>query len=255
MNIAIVTGASSGMGREFVIQLPQYEKHLDEIWVIARRKERLEALKNELNIPLRVLEGDLTDAQFTSAIFEMLNEEKPNVRVLVNSAGFGKNGSVQAIAKADLNTQPGMVELNCSAFVNLTQMVLPYMQKESHMINLASGSAFCPQPYFTVYAATKAFVLSFSRGLGGELKKQKIFVTAVCPGPVKTEFFVHEGMQSAKWKEPFMAKAERVVAKALKDTYKNRSLSVYGPSMKMMHLASKLVPKSWIIAITSKLSG
>ena len=99
-------------------------------------------------------------------------------------------------------------------------------------------------------AATKAFVLSLSRGIAAELKDQEIYVTAVCPGPVQTEFFLQEGMQVAAWKEPFLASAELVVKKALKDAYKNKTISVYGFSMNMMRILMKIFPKSLFISIT-----
>lgn len=254
MKIAIVTGASSGMGREFVRQIPDYCSTLDEIWVIARRGKRLEALQNETTLSLRILEGDLLSDDFFDMFQNLLKTERPDVRVLVNSAGIGRNGSVKKIAEKEDGIQCRMVDLNCRTIVKVTQAVLPYLSEESHILNLASGSAFCPQPYFTVYAATKAFVLSFSRGLNGELRKEKIRVTAVCPGPVKTEFFEQDGMKPAEWKKPFMARPDRVVCKALKDAHKNRSVSVYGCSMKVMHLISKILPQAWILAATEKLS-
>lgn len=253
MNIAIITGASSGIGREFVKQITTYEKQLDEIWVIARRKDRLEELQKEVSCKLRIFVGDLLSKAFLAKLEDTLITEEPNVRVLVNSAGFGKNGSFIDILKEDRHSQPQMLELNCNILLQLIQIVLPFMRGNNHIINLSSGSAFCPQPYFTVYAATKSFVLSLSRGLASELKKQKIYVTAVCPGPVQTEFFLQKGMQTASWKEPFMASAELVVKKALKDAYKNRTTSVYGPAMKMMRIITKILPKSWIIWITGLL--
>ena len=244
MNIAIVTGASSGMGREFVKQITSYETQLDEIWVIARRKSRLMELQKEVSCKLRVMEGDLLSKTFLAELEETLIAEDPVVRVLVNSAGFGKNGGFVDILKEDRHAQPQMLDLNCSVLLRMIQMVLPFMKGNNYIINLSSGSAFCPQPYFSVYAATKSFVLSLSRSLSSELKHQKIYVTAVCPGPVQTEFFLQKGMNIASWKEPFMASAELVVKQALKDAYKKRPVSVYGPSMKMMRILTKLLPKS-----------
>ena len=189
MRIAVVTGASSGMGREFVLQLGYFYKNLDEIWVIARRRERLEELAGISRIPLRIIDGDLQKKKVYRRIHEILTEEKPNIRMLINSAGFGKSGTVTEIARENFRIQTDMVDLNCRALTRMTLLCLPYMSRGSRIVNLASAAAFCPQPSFAVYAATKSYVLSFSRAIGKELSDQGIYVTAVCPGPVRTPFF------------------------------------------------------------------
>ncbi|MCI8292819.1 MAG: SDR family NAD(P)-dependent oxidoreductase [Hespellia sp.] len=252
MRIAIVTGASSGMGREFVKQLPHFYHNLEEIWVIARRRDCLESLQKEVTTPLRILEGDLLEDLLIVQLTEELRRERPNVRMLVNAAGFGRNGSVESLVRKDQTLQPNMIDLNVKALVRVTQCVLPYLSAGSRIVNLASGSAFCPQPYFTVYAATKAFVLHFSQGLGAELRGKSIYVTAVCPGPVKTEFFAHEGMRLSKWKKPFVASADRVVRRALEDTRKRKQISVYGFSMRLTQIAVKMFPHSWILRVMGK---
>lgn len=186
MKIAIITGASSGMGREFAKQIEFLYKDLDEIWVIARRKERLEELKSHIKTKTRIFEGDLLEKDIYKELSETLEEEIPNIRMLVNAAGFGKVGKVKEIACED---QTEMIHLNCIALTHMTKLCIPYMTRGSRIVNLASASAFCPQPSFSVYAATKSYVLSFSRSLRAELSDEGILVTAVCPGPVDTEFF------------------------------------------------------------------
>ena len=193
MKIAIVTGASSGMGREFVRQLGYFYKNLDEIWVIARRKERLEALAKESRVPLRIFAGDLQKKKVYKELRDALEKEQPDLRMLVNSAGFGKSGSVEEILSEKFRIQTDMVDVNCRSLTRMTLLCLPFLRAGSRIVNLASASAFCPQPYFSVYAATKSYVLSFSRSLGEELRKKGIVVTAVCPGPVDTEFFKFSG--------------------------------------------------------------
>lgn len=247
MKIAIVTGASSGMGREFVRQLGYFYKNLDEIWVIARRKERLEALAKESRVPLRIFAGDLQKKKVYKELRDALEKEQPDLRMLVNSAGFGKSGSVEEISSEKFRIQTDMVDVNCRSLTRMTLLCLPFLRAGSRIVNLASASAFCPQPYFSVYAATKSYVLSFSRSLGEELRKKGIVVTAVCPGPVDTEFFKFSGKPQNILKELTMAKADRVVHQALKDCRSGKSVSVYGIPMKLTYFGTKLLPHGLLV--------
>ena len=247
MKIAIVTGASSGMGREFVRQLGYFYKNLDEIWVIARRKERLEALAKESRVPLRIFAGDLQKKKVYKELRDALEKELPDLRMLVNSAGFGKSGSVEEISSEKFRIQTDMVDVNCRSLTRMTLLCLPFLRAGSRIVNLASASAFCPQPYFSVYAATKSYVLSFSRSLGEELRKKGIVVTAVCPGPVDTEFFKFSGKPQNILKKLTMAKADRVVHQALKDCRSGKSVSVYGIPMKLTYFGTKLLPHGLLV--------
>ena len=247
MKIAIVTGASSGMGREFVRQLGYFYKNLDEIWVIARRKERLEALVKESRVPLRIFAGDLQKKKVYKELRDALEKEQPDLRMLVNSAGFCKSGSVEEILSENFRIQTDMVDVNCRSLTRMTLLCLPFLRAGSRIVNLASASAFCPQPYFSVYAATKSYVLSFSRSLGEELRKKGIVVTAVCPGPVDTEFFKFSGKPQNILKELTMAKADRVVHQALKDCRSGKSVSVYGIPMKLTYFGTKLLPHGLLV--------
>lgn len=249
MKIAIVTGASSGMGREFVRQIEHLYKELDEIWVIARRKERLEELKSRMLTNVRVLEGDLLDDDIYEILERLFEEKKPNIRMLVNAAGFGKKGDVKDISCRD---QLEMIDLNCKALTHMTKLCIPYMCKGSRIVNLASAAAFCPQPAFNVYASTKAYVLSFSRSLGTELAKDNIYVTAVCPGPVDTEFFETAGAQDNPMKQAAMAKPEEVVKQALIDARDKKEVSIYGATMKVTKAATKLLPHRLLLDAMEK---
>lgn len=249
MKIAVVTGASSGMGREFVRQLGYFYRSLDEIWVIARRRERLEELRELSRIPIRIFEGNLIKKQVYRELSCALEEEQPDIRMLVNAAGFGKSGSVEKIASEELRAQTDMVDLNCRALTRMTLFCLPYLGRGSRIINLASAAAFCPQPGFAVYAATKSYVLSFSRALGAELRRRGIYVTAVCPGPVDTEFFNISGALTNPLKKLTMAKAEDVVRRALKDSRAGREMSVYGIAMRAAFLGTRLVPHGLIMKL------
>ena len=171
--------------------------------------------------------------------------------MLVNSAGFGKSGAVTEIAGEEFRTQPDMVDLNCRALTRMTLLCLPYMKKGSRIVNLASAAAFCPQPSFAVYAATKAYVLSFSRALGAELASRGIPVTAVCPGPVDTEFFDVSGKLEDPLKRLTLAQAPKVVHQALKDSRAGKPVSIYGIPMKAAYLGAKLVPHGLMLRLAT----
>lgn len=248
MNIAIVTGASSGMGREFVLQLGQYVK-VDEIWVIARRQAALESLTAECSLPIRPVVLDLLDSNSFSLYEKLLAAEKPNVKLLVNAAGFGKFGDFQTISAED---DCRMLDLNCKALVMMTRLTLPYMQSGSHILQLDSLSAFQPVPYITTYGATKAFVLSYTRSINRELKKDGIRVMAMNPGWVKTEFFNHAFQTNNNEVQYFdrLYEAKDVVATGLKDLYKTKKdYSVHGFPVKFQVFLVKLVPHRFVMSI------
>lgn len=249
MKIAVITGASSGMGREFARQLTAAEK-FDELWVIARRAERLEALKQELSQPVRVVPLDLTKKECLKQYEALLAEEKPEVSLLINCSGFGKFGRYDQIPLQDAMD---MIDLNCKALVAVTQLTLPYIPDGGRILQVDSLSAFQPVPYLTVYGATKSFVLRYSQGLWAELQPRKIHVMAFCPGWVKTEFFDHAEETSNdavtyfnKW-----FTAEEAVRIALKDLKKKKLVSVPSVTNKLQtfavkHLPEKMVMKIWL---------
>lgn len=246
MKIAIITGASSGFGREFVRQIDSLYKELDEIWVIARRVERLRELQSRTMTKLRVFGGDLLKEEIYDELSGALAAEQPNIRMLVNAAGFGKTGTVEEI---DEKTQLEMIDTNCKSLTYMTLICLPYLEKGSRVVNIASAAAFCPQPSFAVYAATKSYVLSFSRALRAELEDRGIYVTAVCPGPAKTEFFDIAGMSANILKKMTMAKPEKVVKQALIDAKNKKEISVYGVAMKAARVLTKIIPHKLVVEI------
>ena len=252
MQIAVVTGATSGMGREMVLQLSDHFP-FDEVWVIGRRMERLKELQKQTRITLRPFCLDLTRKEDLLSLEQALKESGGEVKFLVNAAGYGKIGPV---GTASFEEEMGMVSLNCDSLCAVTRMVLPYMPHNSRIIQFASAAAFLPQPDFAVYAATKSFVLSYSRALGEELRDRDIYVTAVCPGPVKTEFFdlAETTGQIPLYKRLVMANSRHVVRKALNDSILGRPVSVYGLTMKAFRLLSKIAPHSLLLSIMRKLS-
>ena len=249
MNIAIVTGASSGMGREFVLQLSQFVK-VDEIWAIARRGDALESLKSEVNVPVRPISLDLCEKSSFDTMAKLLEEEKPDVKLLVNAAGFGKFG---AYHKVSLEDESRMIDLNCKAVVLLTRLVLPYMEKGSHILQLDSLSAFQPVPYITTYGATKAFVLSYCRAMNRELKSKGVRMMAMNPGWVKTEFFNHAFQTNSDNEVKFfdrLYEAKDCVATGLRDLYRTKKdYSIHGLPIKLQVLAVKFVPHSIVMNI------
>lgn len=250
MKAAVVTGASSGLGMEFARQISAKYGKLDEIWIIARREERLEKLKDEIKIPARIFVMDMTDADGMETFKKKLEELAPDIKLLVNCAGYGKIGRFDEL---DLDAQCGMIDLNCKALTLFTGICLPFISNHSRIINVASAAAFAPQPYFNVYAATKAYVLSYSRALHAELKDRKVTVTAVCPGPVDTEFFDVAGdVQGQSFKKKFRAAPQKVVALAIKDAAMGNDISVYGAAMKSARVASKVVPNGLIMNFFKK---
>ncbi|HJA94314.1 MAG TPA: SDR family NAD(P)-dependent oxidoreductase [Candidatus Eisenbergiella merdipullorum] len=250
MNVVIITGASSGMGREFALQLDQGLHTIDEFWLIARRGKRLEDLAGKLKHKTRSFAIDLTDPVEMNAFARVLETKRPAVRMLINSAGYGVMGNV---ADLEVEEQTGMIDLNCMALTRLTRLCLPFMKEKSRIIQLASSAAFLPQPGFAVYAAGKAYVLSFSRALGEELKDRGILVTAVCPGPVRTEFFERAEQKASTLaiKKYVMADAEDVVRDALSASAKGRSMAVYSLPIKAFGVLTKLCPHSLILMVMS----
>lgn len=236
------------MGTEFVKELLK-EKNVDEIWLIARRKERLEAMVESYGQKLRAFALDLTEMTSFEQLSASLEKEQPGIAYLVNAAGAGRMGHVETI---DYDAHGFVLDINVRALTCMSRICIPYMKKEGHIIQLCSGSAFLPQPGFASYAASKSYVLSFSRALRQELKDRNISVTVVCPGPVNTEFFQAAGTEVHPSKKRFMAEAEDVVKKAMKDAKAGSELSVYGMSMKLLHLAGKLLPVKLILAAANR---
>jgi len=246
MNIAIITGASSGLGVEFFKELQK--EALDEIWVIARRKERLEAVCNEFGkLKSRVIALDITKSESTEYLDELLKNENATIKFLINNAGFGVIGNLD---EAYYQTQGDMISLNVKALTEITTISLRYMSSGSKIINTCSIASFVPNARMTVYSSTKAYVLSFTRALRYELKKKKINVTAVCPGPMDTEFLAVAGIEKGTSKT-FDTLPRCNVAKTAKGAIKasKRGRCVYTPHpfYKFYRVLSKLLPHSWLM--------
>ncbi|MCQ2532419.1 MAG: SDR family NAD(P)-dependent oxidoreductase [Saccharofermentans sp.] len=264
LNVAIITGASSGIGEAFVKQVVKVHGiygslPFQEIWIIARRTEKLELLKSHIDDPRIVcISADLSDTEDIKMLEEKLEAETPKVGLLINCAGMGKRGNV---IDKDAKSIEDTVTLNCTALSTLTRICLPYMIRENivfsrfngpRIINVASSAAFLPQPGFAVYSASKAYVVSFSRALDIELRPYHIAVTAVCPGPVATDFQVNatDGQSSefTGFRKFIVADPDKLAAASIKASRMGRTMLVYGFMQKLLHVVSKIVPTYWIIA-------
>ena len=243
--ISVITGASSGMGRDFAKMLDMIEE-CDEIWVIARRKEKLEELKSHNGKVFRASELDLSKNESVIEYKNLLEGEEVQVVALVNAAGFGKFGKFEDIP---LEEQMNMIDLNCKALMAVTYLTLPYMPQGSRVYQVGSQSAFQPVPYMATYAATKAFVLSFSRALNKELAKRKIRVIAVCPGWVKTEFFDRAVRDDTITYYSKYYSSQRVVSKAVKDMYRGKDVSVCGGLINWQRFLAKVLPHKTVMNI------
>ena len=184
--IAIITGASSGLGQEYCRYLDQNFK-LDELWIIARRRERLEQLAGSLSLPCFIIDLDLALETSIETVERYLTDRKPDIKVLINAAGFGKMGNYKDISRRDLDA---MLLVNCKAMMDVTQICLPYMQRNARILEVSSVASFQPLTQFNVYAASKAFVTSYARGLRWELFPRHINLTCVCPYWIKNTEFI-----------------------------------------------------------------
>ncbi len=239
MKTLIVTGASSGIGREFAETLAT-ETEIEEVWVIARRADRLEELKTTIHKRVVPISLDLSDYKCIEKYKNILADRSPEVVALVNAAGYGRFGEFENVTLSD---QAGMIELNAMALTRITYLTLPYMTSGGQIYQVASISGLIPVPYVSVYAATKAYVLSFSRSLNVELKHRGIRVMAVCPFWTRTEFFDRAAEQNdvvvhyARFYTP-----KQVVERAVKDMKRKKDVSICGAYARGLGLGMRFLP-------------
>lgn len=249
MKVAVITGASSGMGKRFCERINELGE-FDELWLIARRKDRLNELSASLPYKCRILDWDLTDSSTKEKYKNLLEEVNPEIKLLINCSGYGKFCKT---TETDLDTNLNMVDLNCKAVLYVCQLSLPYITKNSKIINIASVAAFQPIPYINVYAATKSFVLSFSRALNRELKKDGVSVTAVCPFWTKTEFFNRAvGKENVVKKYTAMYETDKIVGRAIKDANRKKDVSKYGFIARFQAFLAKILPHSFVMSFWQK---
>ena len=241
MSLAIITGASSGIGREFALQLKAMQG-VDEFWLIARNADRLQALADELSCKCRILSLDLSSDEGVDAYKAALEQEKPQVDFFIAAAGFGVFGAFDAISD---KTVCDMIDLNVKAVVRMTHMTVPYIKRGGRIIELGSGSCFTPLPHFNVYSSSKVFVLHYTKSLNFELKPYGIRATCFCPGWVDTEFLPKsldaKGVYVPKSMKPLL-KVTPVVRGCIKASVKGKAMYVTNWYTKMQHMLFKLLP-------------
>lgn len=245
--IAVITGADGGLGREYT-RLILEESNVDEIWALAKTPARLQRLVQDFGARIVPVEIDLTQLDALADFHRRLSLEKPEIRWLINNAGIGKFGSFE---KMEALEAARIVDLNCRAVVEMTWNCLPYMPPGSRIVNTASQAAFQPLPYFSVYAASKAFIDRFSLALAVELKPRGITVTSVCPCWMRTPL-LNKAQTTARPDVVRMfpiTDPAPVARAAISDSQKGRRRSVYGALTRLAILGAKLLPTGITMAV------
>lgn len=251
-NVALITGASSGIGLCFARQLAR-EGH--SLLLVARREDRLKELQAGLQsagVSVHLFPLDLLKPGAGNALADYVSEHGLFVDLLVNNAGYGTTGP---FAAGDLAKEVGMVDLHCRMQVELTGRFLSPMLKRGRggIIAVASAAAFLPMPYMATYAATKAFMLSFSQALAAEVRDQGVRVLCVCPGATSTEFQQVSGVPETKIKPPRYVAPEVVVAEALRDYRRGKWVSVPGAENVVFSFLARALPHRLAVGAAAKL--
>lgn len=252
-NIAVVTGASSGLGKEFVKLLVK-DNDVEEIWAIARNKNKLEQLIKNYGSKIKIFSIDLSNTKSIIDFSKILEANISNILYLINNAGFAKFCSYDDLS---IEESINMIDLNCSGLVAMGLICIPYMKPGSHIINIASQASFQPLPYQNIYSSTKSFIRNYSRALNVELRDKGISVTAVCPGWIDTALYDRAIIGAKKATNNFkgMVTPDKVAIKAIKDANKNKDMSIYSLYVKYCHIMAKFLPQRLMMKIWLKQQG
>jgi short-subunit dehydrogenase len=255
---ALITGASAGIGREFVRQLAS---RASTLVLVARRQERLEELRDELtkrdpNLKVHIRSTDLSDERVVIELCDWLEHEKIAIDLLINNAGLGDIGP---FAMSELQRVQDMLAVNVTALTLLTRLLLPGMiaRKRGAILNVSSTAGFLPIAGFAVYAATKAYVTSFSEAIRSELRGSGVTVSSLCPGPVYTEFTVvaaRPGAKHDRTPEFVHVSTEEVARAGLAAIERDHPLVIPGLIMKLGMSLVRIMPL-WILRLASRLSA
>ena len=247
MKIAVITGASSGLGTEYAKAVDKMRQDIDEIWLLARREDKLLEVASLLKTKTRAIKCDITNNDQLNEFLTLLKSVNAEIKLLINNAGFGKLGYFYDISTEN---NAGMIRLNCEALTVMTSICLPYMKEDSEIINTCSIASFAPNSRMAVYSSTKAYVMSFSRALRDELKTRKINVLSVCPGPMETEFLSLAGIgkgDSKTFDTLPRDNAKKVAEHSLKASKKKKAVFCDHIFYKFYRVVSKILPTSLVM--------
>lgn len=249
MRTAIITGASVGLGQELALAACHTFPEIEEYWLIARREDKLRETAALLQgKKIRLLPLDLCSLESYSVLEQTLAKARPDLYLLVNNAGCGY---LNLLGEGPLDETRRMIDLNLRGLSLVTHLCLPYLQKGGHIVNISSIASFCPTPRMTVYSAGKSYVSAFSRGLHEELRPRGISVTAVCPGPMDTEFIHLGGIKgnAPRFDRLPYCQPQQVAAGAMQAA--RRGKAVYTPKFfyKVYRLLAKILPQALVVKL------
>lgn len=249
-NIAVITGASSGLGEQFYETIAHRYPDIDEIWLIARRKERLEALAErftDIHAHVRAMSFDLAQPSSYGELSSILAEEQPVVRVLINNAGFERKGLLRGMAPKDILA---MIDLNIMGMTMVNRVFLPYIRAGSFEVITGSVASFAPTPWQTVYSASKAYTRFLARALHEEERKRGVNVLLMSPGNMNTEMNVQGTLTGKLGHLPYLD-LKRETARTL--MMAERGHATYTPMLfyKLYRVFAKLAPSSLAVKVTS----
>lgn len=251
--LALITGASSGLGEQFAYALAQRKY---DLVLTARRGDRLAAVADKARqlgaVRVEVIEADLGRREAPSQVFAKIESLQLHIDYLVNNAGFGTSGRFDQLP---LDRELDEIDLNVSALVAMTRLFLPAMvaRNSGTIINVASTAAFQAVPFMSTYAATKAFVLNFTVGLAGELTGTGVKVSALCPGPVRTEFQAVAKNEHGRLPSIAYLEAETVVAQGITAAENGRSFHIAGTINFITAQATRLMPRAFINYVSRRI--
>ena len=253
--LALITGASAGLGEQFA-QLFADDGH--DVLLVARRIDRLEALGARLrqahDVGATAIAADLADRGAPQRLYDEVASRGLQVDFLVNNAGFGSNG---AFLDQDLAREAEMIEVNCAALLKLTHLFARPMRerRSGRILNIASTAAFQPGPYMATYYATKAFVVSFSEALAHELRGSGVTLTCHCPGATRTEFGARAGNdKSVLFKRTGVAEAPEVARHAYRAMMKGEVLAVHGVMNRIVMESVRFSPRRVVRSVAAALN-
>ncbi len=246
MSIAVITGASSGLGVSYVDAVIKLFPEINELWIIARRKEKLiEVSKKYPNKKFEIISMDLSKLEDYQELKDKLERDKPKIKVFINDAGVASGGK---FIDMQLENMLKIIDLNCKGATIITKICLPYIEEKGTILEVSSTSAFIPNTNLIVYCASKAYLSSLCLGLREELKNKHINVCAMCPGFMITEM-TKDGLTKKQNLLPVI-NVNKAAIKSLKAAKKGKAVYTTGSFYKFYRLLTKLIPHTFLIKFT-----